>query len=180
MSDQAALQRRMDDAFDNYLALSDILREDFTELLDSNSDSPASKRNLIRTAVALIEGLTNNIREMCIIGLECGVTGLSKKEILAVTCENYADAGERYKLTVRAGYKVTSLSPLPDFSDAGWSRAQNVFKKRNLLMHPKQARDLEIEASWSEITDDITWLIQPLFDFIQLLQQQHSGKAAKN
>ena len=46
----------MDAAFDNYFALSDVLRSDLIALLDSESASQHWRRNCIRVSASLIEG----------------------------------------------------------------------------------------------------------------------------
>ena len=49
-------QARMDAAFDNYFAHSDVLRSDLIALLDSESASQHWRRNCIRVSASLIEG----------------------------------------------------------------------------------------------------------------------------
>ena len=166
----------MDDAFDNYFALSEVLREDLNALLDTELDSQASQRNFIRAAAAMIEGYTHCIREMCLVGLQCDAPALTAKEVGALKSEHGVDTNDRYKLTVRAAYKMFALSPLPDFGSKRWARAQEVLNKRHLLMHPKVPTDLEIaKSSWPAIKDDVSWLMQQLFEFFALLQRKHAG-----
>lgn len=181
MSDRAALQRQMDSAFDNYLELSEVLREDLCALLDAELDSLASRRNLIRASVVMIEGYTHCIREMCLVGLQCDPPALTKpaltkKEVAALKSERSVDTNDRFKLTIRAAYKMFALSPLPDFGGEYWVRAQNLLIKRHLLMHPKVPSDLDIDSSsWPDIKDDVAWLMQQLFEFFALLQKRHAG-----
>jgi hypothetical protein len=176
MSNDAALQRQMNKAFDNYLALSDVLREDLSALLDTELDSQASQRNFIRAAAAMIEGYTHCIREMCLVGLQCDAPTLTANEVAALKSERGVDTNDRYKLTVRAAYKMFDLSPHPDFGGEQWARAQEVLNKRHLLMHPKLPDDLEIPISkWPAIKDDVAWLMQQLFEFVALLQKKHAG-----
>ncbi|HOM12551.1 MAG TPA: hypothetical protein PLB41_04465 [Rubrivivax sp.] len=176
MTDWATLQHQMDDAFDNYFALSEVLREDLSALLDAEFDSQSSQRNFIRASAAMIEGYTHCIREMCLVGLQCDAPALTSKEIAALKPERGVDTNDRYKLTVRAAYKMFELSPLPDFGGEHWVRAKEVLNKRHLLMHPKLPSDLAIASpTWPAIKDDVAWLMQQLFAFFVLLQKKHAG-----
>ncbi|SFB07674.1 hypothetical protein SAMN04244571_01342 [Azotobacter beijerinckii] len=166
----------MDDAFDNYLALSEVLLEDLNALLDTELGSQASQRNFIRASVAMIEGYTHCIREMCLVGLQCDAPALTAREVATLKSERGLDTNDRYKLTVRAAYKMFDLSPLPDFSGKHWTSAQEVLNKRHQLMHPKVPSDLNIpNSSWPAIKDDVVWLMNQLFEFFKLLQKKHDG-----
>lgn len=176
MSEQPTIQHRMDEAVDNYLSLSELLREDVNALLDTDLETPTSRRNFIRAAAAMIEGLTHSIREICLVGIECGAQGLSRKEILAITCERSGDTHDRYKRTVLAGYKMFSISPLPDFSGVEWCRARKMLYKRHSLMHPKKASDFEVEASsWADMEESVIWMFAQLFRFFELLPRKQAG-----
>jgi hypothetical protein len=176
MPDSAALQRQMDDAFDNYFALSEVLREDLNALLGAELDSQASQRNFIRAAAAMIEGYTHCIRKMCLVGLQSDAPTLTAKEGAALKSERGVDTNDRYKLTVLAAYKMFDLSPVPDFGGKQWASAQEVLNKRHLLMHPKAPSDLAIaNSSWPAIIVDVAWLMQQLFGFFALLQKKHAG-----
>ena len=169
-------QKRMDAAFDNYLALSDLLREDFVALLESESDSQHWRRNYVRVSASLIEGYANCFREMCAVSFECVAPEIRKKELEVLVSEQSFDANERIKLTLRAAYKLFELQPAPNFGGPEWPRAQRVLAKRHLLMHPKTPADLEVPDSlWVELREDVTWLIGQLFNFVAALQAKHGG-----
>ncbi|MCW5574810.1 MAG: hypothetical protein KIT13_01830 [Burkholderiales bacterium] len=166
----------MDTAFDNYFALSEILRQDLTTLLDGESDSQQWRRNYIRVSASLIEGYVHCLRDMCAVSFACTAPNISAKEVEAIQSERNFDANERLKLTLRAAYKLFELSPPPDFGGSEWLRAQRVLTKRHLLMHPKTPADLEIpDALWLELREDVTWLIEQLFNFISTLQKKYGG-----
>lgn len=175
MNNRTSLQCQMDSAFDNYFSLSEVLREDLNVLLDSELDSATSRRNFIRASAAMIEGYAHCIREMCLIGLQCDTPDITNKEAAAIRSERDFNTTDRFKLTVRAAFKIFELSPLPDFGGARWARAQEVLKKRHMLMHPKEPGDLQIESSsWIGVSDDVAWLMQQLFAFFELLQEKHT------
>jgi hypothetical protein len=166
----------MDAAFDNYFALSDILREDLLALLESESNSQHWRRNYVRVSAALIEGYAHCLRNMCAVSFDCVAPSIATKEAEVIRSERNFDANERIKLTLRVAYKLFELEPAPNFGGPEWPRAQRVLAKRHLLMHPKSPADLEIsDAVWSELREDVTWLVEQLFNFIAALQRKHGG-----
>jgi hypothetical protein len=166
----------MDAAFDNYFALSDVLREDLLALLETESDSQHWRRNYVRVSASLIEGYAHCLREMCAVSFECVAPEISEKEAEVIRSERSFNANERIKLTLRAAYKLFELQPAPNFGGYEWPRAQRVLERRHLLMHPKTPDDLEISNElWSELRDDVTWLVEQLFNFIAALQAKHGG-----
>lgn len=166
----------MDAAFDNYFALSDVLREDLLALLESETDSPHWRRNYVRVSASLIEGYAHSLREMCAVSFECVAPAISQKKAEVLRSERNFDSNERIKLTLRAAYKLFALQPAPNFGGHEWPRAQRVLAKRHLLMHPKSPADLEISDDlWTELRDDVTWLIEQLFNFMSALQKKHGG-----
>ena len=166
----------MDAAFENYFALSDVLREDLLALLETESDSQHWRRNYVRVSASLIEGYAHCLREMCAVSFECVAPEISEKEAEVIRSERSFNANERIKLTLRAAYKLFELQPAPNFGGHEWRRAQRVFERRHLLMHPKTPDDLEISNElWSELRDDVTWLVEQLFNFIAAAQAKHGG-----
>ena len=166
----------MDSAFDNYFALSDVLLEDLAALLDSESNSQHWRRNYIRVSASLIEGYAHCLREMCKVSLECVAPAIGQKEAEVLGSERNFDANERIKLTLRVAYKLFELQPAPNFGGPEWRRAQRVLEKRHLLMHPKCTGDLEIpDDLWTELYDDVAWLLEQLFNFIAALQKKHNA-----
>lgn len=164
----------MDAAFDNYFALSDVLREDLLALLETESDSQHWRRNYVRVAASLIEGYAHCLREMCAVSFECVAPEISEKEAKVVRSERSFNMNERIKLTLRAAYKLFELQPAPNFDGHEWERAQRVLERRHLLMHPKTPTDLEISNElWLELRDDVTWLVEQLFNFVAALQAKH-------
>ena len=169
-------QERMDAAFDNYFALSDVLREDLLALLESESGSQHWRRNYIRVSASLIEGYAHCLREMCAVSFKCIAPAISQKEAKVLRSEQNFDANERIKLTLRVAYKLFELQPAPNFGGPEWPRAQRVLAKRHLFMHPKSPADLQISDDlWDELRGDVTWLIEQLFNFISALQKKHDA-----
>lgn len=168
-------QEQMDAAFDNYLALSDVLMDDLNALLESESNSQHWRRNFIRVSASLIEGYAHCFREMCVVGLVCTAPEINQKEKRVLLSEQSLDANERIKLTLRVAYKLFELQPAPNFGGSEWSRAKRVLEKRHLLMHPKNSEDLNIsDELWKELREDAIWLIKQFFDFIAAMQQKYS------
>lgn len=169
-------QEHMDAAFENYFALSNVLREDLSALLESESDSQHWRRNFIRVSASLIEGYLHCLREMCAVSFECVAPHISQKEAEVLRSERGFEVNERIKLTLRVAHKLFELQPAPSFGGPEWPRAQRVLAKRHLLMHPKTPVDLEVpEALWNELRQDVTWLVEQLFNFVVVLQQKHGA-----
>lgn len=176
ISEPISPQERMDAAFDNYFALSDILRKDLTALLDSESNSQHWRRNYIRVSASLIEGYAHCLREMCAVSFECLAPEICKEEQEVLRSERSFNANERIKLTLRVAYKLFELQPTPNFGGSEWPRAQRVLEKRHLLMHPKNPTDLQVlDSLWDELRGDVTWLIEQLFNFMSALEKKHGG-----
>lgn len=176
MNHEASPQQRMDAAFDNYLALSNVLHDDMMALLNGETETQHWRRNFIRSSAALIEGYAHCLRDMCAVSLECTAPKITKKEAEVLLSEKGFDANDRIKLTLRAAYKLFELASGPNFGGNEWLRAQRVLDKRHLLMHPKAPSDLEVpDQLWLEIREDVTWLMEQLFNVFTLLQQKHGG-----
>ena len=89
----------MDEAFDNYFALSKLLTSDVELLLQDNTDSQSFRRNFVRAAAALTEGYLHCFRDMCQVGLDSGKGPLSEKEFRVLQEERSFDSISRVKLT---------------------------------------------------------------------------------
>ena len=80
------LQARMNQAFEDYFAVTNEVRSDVEMLLDINKsglirDSDIRwKRNFVRTLVAVIEGHSNMLRRIASTEFVCKPQELSKKE----------------------------------------------------------------------------------------------------
>jgi hypothetical protein len=172
--DSRAATEQLTTAFDNYFAMSEILRDDLIAALNVEDESPAWRRNFLRATVVLVEGHTHCLREICLVGLACNPPEISDKETRALRSEKEFSAIDRFKYTLRATYKIFALQPTPDFGDIHWARATMALRKRDSLIHPKYPTDLEIPAElWSEIHAGITWLMKQLFNFTALLQEKY-------
>ena len=168
-------QEKMDAAFDNYFELSNLLRDHLHALLDSESDSQHWRRNYIRVSASLIEGYTSCLREMCAVSFECISPEISKKDKEVLLSEFNFEANERVKRNLRVAYKLFELQTPPNFGCTEWPRAQRVLAKRHLLMHPKTPADLNIsDELWYELRDDVTWLIEQLFNFIAASEKKYN------
>jgi hypothetical protein len=167
-------QQKMDAAFDNYFALSRVLQEDMTALLDSENQTQHWRRNFIRASASLIEGYAHCLRDMCMVSFECIAPEIGKREAEVLQSERGFDTNERIKFTLRVAYQLFQLEPAPNFGGNEWPRAQLVLSKRHLLMHPKTSGDLEVsDEIWNEMRDDIAWLMEQLFNFFSLLQEKY-------
>lgn len=169
-----SLQERMDTAFENYLMLSNMLLSDLKALLDSECENQHWRRNFIRTIAPIVEGYAHCLREMCSIGLECVAQKLPSKEKEVLLNERGFNASDRIRLTLRAAYRLFELSPSPDFRSKEWQQAKLVFEKRDALMHPKTASDLEVsDGPWRSMREDVAWLIGQFDNFQELAHKKY-------
>lgn len=169
-------QALMDQAWDNYLQLSDELRGDIEALLESKSDSQHWKRNFIRVSSALIEGYAHCFRNMCAVSFVCTAPDISSKEKNLLQSEKSFGANERLKRTLSVAYKLFELQPSPNLGGREWLRVQRVLEKRHQLMHPKVPEDLHIsEELWEEIWEGATWLFEQLFAFVEAMHAKYGN-----
>jgi len=167
----------MNEAFDNYLQLSEILASDLMEISDVETNDASWKRNYIRVVAALIEGDSFCFKQMAAIGLECESPTLTSKEKKALTTGVGFTAIEQIKLVLRATYKMFDLGKPPDFSGTDWGNAISMFDKRHSLMHPKSLKHLEIsDTSWPVLHSGAMWLIKQHFNVTSLIHDKYSKK----
>jgi len=166
----------MDLAVDNYLDLSSILRGDLEAMLAEESNSPHWRRNFVRTCFALLEGYIYATGQIAAIALYEEEHGLNEKELRALDFNSRMKAEDRFKYTLKAAYKRLELQPTPNFGGLQWQKAQDLFAIRDKFMHPKCPSDLAInDDKWSEIWNDMTWLIEQTFAFLETLEAKHVG-----
>lgn len=164
----------MDTAFDRYFKLSPLLNSDVEYLLRNENQNQSFRRNFIRSACALIEGYLSCFRHLCEIGVESGQGTLTNKEFRALTEEKSLDSANRTKFTLRATYKLFELESIPEFGGKGWDDAQVLLRKRDNLVHPKRAEELEIDdESWNRIYAGAIWIFEPLLTFVEKLARKH-------
>lgn len=167
-------QKQMDDAFENYFAVSATLQADVTALLHEDLLGQSSRRNFIRAASALMEEYAHCFRDLCQVGIDSGSGLLSKKEFQVLQNEKGFDSPERFKLTLRATFKLFELSSVPDFGGSSWEKMKLLLDRRNRVMHPKSAQDLEIsDEHWTLIHEGAVWGFTQLFSFIEKLACEH-------
>ena len=170
-------QIKMDQAFENYLSLSNELLSDGEYILNIESDDISWKRNFIRTVVSIIEGYSHCFRQITVIGVEIGAGNLTKKEIDVLYNEEKYSLCERIKLTLKGIYKIVGIKPLPNFGTEEWRRAMKALEKRNSLTHPKSIVDLEIsENTWDPIRTGLTWLFEQHSTLMKSIYERHKEK----
>ena len=171
------LQARMNQAVEDYFAVTNELRSDVEMLLDVNESGLIKdfdirwKRNFVRTLVAVIEGHSYMLRQIAAIEFECKPQELSKKELQVITSGDDSNIRERIKYTLSGSYKIFNYPP-PDFGTKDWENAQEGLNWRNDLTHPKTPADLEVASdSWTRIDSGLIWLLKQHFDFLQHLHE---------
>ena len=176
MPNRNQLQRQLDSAFDNYLQLTDLLRDDLNQMLDSEVNAQHWRRNFVRASVAMLEGHAYSLRQICVVALRCEAPSITGKERRAIQEERAFDTNDRFKLTLRAAYKLHSFKPLPRFDGGEWRQACKLMRKRHRLMHPRNPRDLGMaDSTWKSYKRSIVWLTRQFFLFLELLARKHAN-----
>ena len=166
-------QKRMEDIFDAYFAMSDSLRDDVSYLLDRRQDcNPVWRRAFIRAVVPLIEGLTYSY--LCICHAD---PNLSADERVELDPNRKQATSDRIKLCLNSIFSVLDIAPAPDFSGKGWCNARRLIGARDMLMHPKGPESLEFgESDWKQIYDGTVWLLGEFFRLPDLMQSKFGRK----
>ncbi|MFH1777949.1 MAG: hypothetical protein ABH952_10380 [Candidatus Omnitrophota bacterium] len=173
------IQEQFIEAFNNFMALGEVLAADLVKLSESEDDSAYWRRNYIRVVASLLEGYSHCFREMAAIGFKCTSPSLSKKEQAALLTDFGYATSNRIKLSLRAFYKMFEFSPVPDFSGKEWKEVMTFFEKRNVLMHPKSSDDLKFtEKSWAEMRKGSNWLIKKHFDVLKIISEKYIKKGS--
>lgn len=169
----------MNEAFDNYLKVAEILSTDLVEMVESENDNEAWRRNYIRVVASLIEGDVYCFRQMGAVGLECSSPPITAKEKRALESGVAFSATDQVRLVVRAMYKMFSLGDIPDFGGEDWTKATEMFEKRHRLMHPKSPGDLRItREDWPRLYAGATWLVDQHFRVIELIYKKYVKSAS--
>lgn len=143
-----------------------ILLEDVQWALDrtSLSDTPADRRNLLRTIISAAEGASWMYRIYILsMAKELGVATPQMEMAFAEASISVTAKGEivehpRYISLTAMILLVTKTAQSfcpdlqVDFGDAGWQKLKNAISARNRITHPKRYEDLvlsdaEIEAA---------------------------------
>jgi hypothetical protein len=113
---------------------------------------------------------------MCAVRLECNdPPELTKEESRVLQSERGFSTPDRIRHTLKMAYsyKFFDLKQAPNFSGKEWQKCQNVFTKRDELMHPKNPLDLEVtDDLWKDSHEGVTWLMEQFF-IDSLLQQKY-------
>lgn len=125
----------------------------------SERDDQSSRRDLVRTSFAAIEGLAWVFREH-VIEVAQSTYGLDEPEVRALSEVSYHvnDKGKisqqpkfiplvsQIRLIARIAERISSNACI-DFSGSDWDRLRNAVGIRNRITHPKTAADLELSGA---------------------------------
>ncbi len=172
------IQDRMNDAFNNYISVSEILASDLLEMAENEREDESWKRNYIRVVASFIEGNSYCLKKMCAIGLECDdLPHITSKEEKALKSVMGFTAIESIKLVLRTTYKMFDLGEQPDFRGSEWENAVLMFNKRHSIMHPKSSADMEIAVEeWGKIQAGANWLIKHHFNVTAIIYKKYVKK----
>ena len=139
------------------------------------NDTQATRRDLIRTMFAAIEGYVWKYREhvrsvISDIGTIPALTELALSETSYTVTENGKLEAQTRFITLTAMIRLVSRlaeEHCPglqvDFSQAGWSHLQQAIKIRNRITHPKSTSDLTITPQDIATTNaGFFWLLESI------------------
>lgn len=162
-------QEKFDDAIDNYLEISKMVKDDLRWMLDIDDGSEIWRRAFIRSSIPLIEAYCASLRGMVRVTLDNGFN-VSNKDAKAIEEEKSCSAEDRIKRNIKSAYEVFGIKPAPNFNCDEWALAKNAIKKRGELMHPISPKSLELpEILFNDYREGISWVVELLFAFIEKL-----------
>ena len=140
-------------------------------------DTLASRRDLIRSAFAAIDGFIWAYREQ-VSSAAADTWGLEDEEVAAlaevsyivteqgkiVQRPSYLSSVAAIRLVSRIAERINGVSHL-DFSGNEWARFRDAIQIRNRITHPKSEEDLDISGADIQMAlDAFFWLFEKLTD----------------
>lgn len=81
---------------------------------------------------------------------------------------------------LKSDQSIEARASVPEFGDEGWQHTQTQIEKRDRLMHPKNAEDLEVpDALWADIHEGTKWIFRQLFSFMEQLAIVHGPSSGR-
>lgn len=137
------------------------------------SDTPFSRRTLIRTSAALMEGLVNQMGDFVLETIDCGVEFMFTCSELSILKEETYNLNQKGVVESRSNFQPFLPRLLhtahcfmrlfgedfkPNTGVHGWECMQDLIKIRNRLMHPKSVIDLEVsDNDFQEAAKAVDW-----------------------
>ena len=166
------IQVRMNKAFDNYLKVTKCLQDDGHHVLNTDDGTDSYRRNFIRCITAVVEGYNNCLYEMARIGFEMRENQkfeLSEKELKVLSDPRGSCAPDRIKRTLSALHKMLNL-PKIDFGTEGWESTKKAIQKRDDLIHPKTAKNLEFaDEPYDVLKEGLIWIYEQQCETVEIM-----------
>lgn len=174
--------------------LAGILMSDLREAIrhQVGADSPASRRSLVRTAIAAVEGLTWMYREhVRAFASELGVLSEIEAQAFAESIWIIDEAGKaseqkRFVSTTAMIRFATRIAErflpgcAPDFSGRGWDSLKSTFALRNRITHPKEEIDLTItDVELQQAISAFFWISHSLIEVMEKTSQAYRDRIAE-
>lgn len=152
-----------------------ILIEDVIEARSRNAlaNSQASRRELVRTTFAAIDGISWAYREtISSAAKNLGLLTIDEDAALSETTWQVSDSGKltnqtrfiqmlsAIRLATRIALRIDAAIEV-DFNGHGWQKMQSAQKIRNRVTHPKKSADLDITpADLETCAAAFDWLVE--------------------
>lgn len=152
-----------DDALDNLLGMSDVLRNDMESLLDAFRDDQESqvlRRTCVRASWAYVEAITHASKNMIEILADASACELESKDREFLE-QQKPETLKNIKLTIRLVTKVFDVPERDLGGGSDWCHVTAALKLRNRLVHPKSAARLKVDDSeWECHRLGFVWLVR--------------------
>lgn len=140
---------------------------------NESDDSQATRRDLIRTAFAAIEGLVWIFREQVVAsaeetyGLDDGEQEVLQERQLSVSEQGKVSSQSRFlgliptiRLVARIASRINRADHF-DFGSREWDGFRKAIAIRNRITHPKSANDLHLsKADVDQVTRALFWFLK--------------------
>ena len=154
------------------------------------SDTPYTRRTLVRTSTALMEGLVNQMGDFILETIDCGVEFLFTSAELSILKEETYSLNKKGEVDSRVNFQPFLPKLLhtahcymrlfgEDFNANtgvyGWECMQSLVKTRNRLMHPKGACDLEVSDKNFEMAQNaVEWFNDEFTDIFEKTKKRYN------
>lgn len=170
-------------ALDGWFSLLKTLREDTEASVKSYQQDPQNqylRRTLVRTAWAMIEGVTFGFKHWILTCCDLTNESLTPEERDLLTekrfevlddgqvkvSTSYKKTTDNIKRTFRLGADKLAIGWQPEFSTPKWNSLISSLDKRHKITHPKSGRDLTVSDSEIESTcAAVSWLLEEFNSF---------------
>ena len=159
-------------ATEEWLGLSDAMREDLRLLINSLTSEPENqmlRRAFVRACWAYVEGVTFAVKDFMRVACQFDTERLTQEDhafLANVRSPITVDPMENLKRTFRLAAYVFDLAWQPDFGGEGYQALHRSLQIRHRLTHPKSVKAIDVgQSDFKDIQVGVAWFIQTFTTF---------------